>query len=71
MINLSSIWFSNKGNIALMKKDNVVAFRSSAISGQGNKLKLQNDGNLVIYSSDGKALWNARTYANCPAGIKI
>ena len=54
-----------------MKKDNVVAFRSSAISGQGNKLKLQNDGNLVIYSSDGKALWNARIYANCPAGIKI
>ena len=37
-----------------MKKDNVVAFRSSAISGQGNKLKLQNDGNLVIYSMMGK-----------------
>ena len=60
--------FQANGNIALMKKDNVVAFRSSATSGQGNKLILQNDGNLVIYSSDGKSLWETRTYGNCPTG---
>ena len=63
--------FQANGNIALMKSNNVVAFRSSATSGQGIKLILQNDGNLVIYSSDGKSLWDTRTYGNCPTGIEI
>ena len=63
--------FQANGNIALMKNDNTVAFRSSATSWQGNKLILQNDGNLVIYSSDGKPLWDTKTYGKCPTGIEI
>ena len=63
--------FQANGNIALMKNDKTVAFRSPATSGQGNKLILQNDGNLVVYSSDGKSLWDTNTYAKCPTGIEI
>ncbi len=34
---------------------------SSGTSGTGNYLTMQTDGNLVVYSSAGKALWNSHT----------
>ena len=35
---------------------------------KGQKLVMQNDGNLVMYDGDDKAVWNTATYNKCPAG---
>lgn len=63
------MFFQVDGNIELLRNDNVVAFRSSAALGQVKELKIHNDGNLVIHSANGNALWDTRSYGKCPTGI--
>lgn len=67
---IKHMFFQVDGNIELLRNNSVVAFRSPAALGQGKELKIQDDGNLVIYSANGNALWNTRSYGKCPTGIK-
>jgi len=43
---------------------------SNTYGNPGAKLVMQEDGNLVIYSADGKALWSTGTYGN-PGAYKV
>ncbi len=54
--NQTALKFEN-GNLALLKNNNIVWQTNT----NGSKLVMQDDGNLVIYSSDNNALWSSGT----------
>jgi hypothetical protein len=56
----SSLRLFADGNVLIYSADNTVLWQTStAQSGGTNRLIMQSDGNLVLYTSTGKPVWNS------------
>ena len=63
------VWYPGAGLYSAPGTDGPTIVFSSNTTGSGNFLAVQNDGNLVVYSSANTALWSTNTFTGtpCPA----